>query len=967
VRSRLRLAATALISLGLAFAFVAGVAGSSPQQPDLHEAADLRLFDPGNIISDDLFFDGSAMNAAEVQAFIDAKGVKCQAGADGTPCLKDYRQDTADKPADEYCGPYAGRPQESAAEIITKVGQACGISQRVLLVTLQKEQSLVTNNGSTLYARRYREAMGYACPDNGTCDPRYNGFANQVYSSARRFQVYAKNPTSYGHRAGMTVSIRYFPEGTRADTFNYQSRDCGKVSVYIRNQATAGLYNYTPYVPNKAALDAGYGTGDQCSTYGNRNFFHYYVDWFGSTQSGESSINEKYDTLKASGVDLGAPTSAVTCDLPNGGCWRSWQGGTIFWSKYTGPRVVRGAILERFLALGGVPHLGYPTGDDTAAPVNPGYFTDFQGGAIYWSQATGAREVRGNLLDAWRAKGAQAGVLGYPVGGDEAVPGGFRTRFQGGTLYWSAPTGARMVRGALLERYEAAGGPRVLGFPVADERATARNGAAVDLTGGAVYWSSATGARVVRGDILAKWRQWGAESGPLGYPTGDDQAYASGIRATFEGGHVYWSVPTGARVLRGAILDRYLAHGGAQVLGFPTTDDVAAANGGAKAELQGGVIYWSSATGAHVVRGDILAKWRQWGAESGRLGYPTGDDAAAPGGGYLTTFRGGTVWWSRTTGAKVLRGAILDRYIAHGGPGVLGYPTTDDGPAANGGAKAEVQGGVIYWSSATGAHVVRGDILATWRRWGAESGALGYPTGDDTAAPNGGYLTTFRGGSVYWSPSTGAKVLRGAILQRYVAHGGPRLLGYPTTDDGPAANGGAKAELQGGAIYWSSTTGAHVVRGNILAKWRQLGAESGVLGYPTGDDTAMAGGYLTTFRGGSVYWSSATGARMVRGALLERYVAAGGPAALGFPTADEGPAGSGAKVPLTGGTVYWSRATGAHVVEGAAARHYVQMGQTTSWLGFPVSDTAETPRGTRTEFQGGVIEVSDGTASARRW
>jgi len=404
------------------------------------------------------------------------------------------------------------------------------------------------------------------------------------------------------------------------------------------------------------------------------------------------------------------------------------------------------------------------------------------------------------------------------------------------------------------------------------------------------------------------------------------------------------------------------------VLGFPTTDDVAAAGGGAKADLQGGAVYWSSATGARVVRGNILAKWREWGAESGALGYPTGDDAAAPNGGYLTTFRGGTVWWSQPTGAKVLRGAILERYVAHGGPRVLGYPTTDDVAAANGGAKADLQGGAVYWSSATGAHVVRGDILARWRQWGAESGALGYPTGDDAAAPNGGYLTTFRGGTVYWSASTGAKVVRGAILQRYVAAGGPQALGYPTTDDVAAAGGGAKVDLQGGAVYWSSATGAHVVRGDILAKWRQVGAESGLLGYPTADETSVAGGTMTTFRGGSLYWSSATGARMVRGALLERYAAAGGPAVLGFPTTDDGPApgGGGAKVALEGGAIYWSAATGAHLVLGDSAVAFVQMGETTSYLGFPTSDTVETAGVARTEFQGGVIEVQNGVASARR-
>jgi hypothetical protein len=53
--------------------------------------------------------------------------------------------------------------------------------------------------------------------------------------------------------------------------------------VNILNQATANLYDYTPYVPNSAALNNLYGLGDGCSSYGNRNFWRIYNDWFGST------------------------------------------------------------------------------------------------------------------------------------------------------------------------------------------------------------------------------------------------------------------------------------------------------------------------------------------------------------------------------------------------------------------------------------------------------------------------------------------------------------------------------------------------------------------------------------------------------------------------------------------------------------------------------------------------------------
>ena len=45
---------------------------------------------------------------------------------------------------------------------------------------------------------------------------------------------------------------------------------------------TALLYIYTPYQPNEAALKAGAGEGDACSTYGNRNFAIIYNSMFGN-------------------------------------------------------------------------------------------------------------------------------------------------------------------------------------------------------------------------------------------------------------------------------------------------------------------------------------------------------------------------------------------------------------------------------------------------------------------------------------------------------------------------------------------------------------------------------------------------------------------------------------------------------------------------------------------------------------
>lgn len=303
----LRLAAAVVV---LAALVVPG-GSRSPETPALAPVADITQFNPGNIISDSLFFDGAAMTAADVQGFLEVKGLNCRTGSDGTPCLKNYRQDTTPRAPDAFCAGYSPAPQETAATIIAKVGASCGISQRALLVILQKEQGLVTSTGGgNLNAGKYQKAMGYACPDTAPCDVAYYGFQNQVFSAAHRFQEYAARPTAWNYRAGRTNTILYNPD-----------RNCGSSPVYIQNQATAGLYIYTPYQPNAAAMAAGYGTGDNCSAYGNRNFWLYFTDWFGSTQRPGESAWQPLGHLDAvtplTGNQIALAGWAVDPDTPN--------------------------------------------------------------------------------------------------------------------------------------------------------------------------------------------------------------------------------------------------------------------------------------------------------------------------------------------------------------------------------------------------------------------------------------------------------------------------------------------------------------------------------------------------------------------------------------------------------------------------------------------------------------------------
>ncbi|MDO5728471.1 MAG: hemagglutinin [Actinomycetaceae bacterium] len=261
------------IALGLALGAV--IVAWSPQdelvdQPVLAPTAPplaLDGFSAGNLISDEEFFDPNTMSEADVSEFISTWNDGCQSGPDGTECLSVYREDTPTWPADRYCpSDFIGESEDSAASIITKVSHACEINPRVLITTLQKEQGLVTASGPRLLAKRYDIAMGYGCPDGTDCDPQYFGFARQMYFAARQFQKYRLQPELYDVKAQATNTVAY-----------HVNPECGSSEVYVENQATAGLYNYTPYQPNDSALR---GFVDECATWGNMNFYGLYHAWF---------------------------------------------------------------------------------------------------------------------------------------------------------------------------------------------------------------------------------------------------------------------------------------------------------------------------------------------------------------------------------------------------------------------------------------------------------------------------------------------------------------------------------------------------------------------------------------------------------------------------------------------------------------------------------------------------------------
>lgn len=257
------------------------------------------IVDGGYIISDAEFFRSGSMTATAVQTFLASKVPTCKAKSGSPTCLKSFTVDMPAKAADAYCAALPKATKARASAVIVAVAKACGINPKVILVMLQKEQGLVTSTAPTEWS--YRAAMGQSCPDTAPCSAAAAGFVNQVYLGARQMQIYTKKPASFRYRAGQINTIKWHPDAS-----------CGTSRVFISNQATANLYNYTPYRPNLSALAAGYGSGDPCSAYGNRNFYNYYVDWFAKsvkTTSGAPSLVSA--CRKPAAVDVATPRAGA--------------------------------------------------------------------------------------------------------------------------------------------------------------------------------------------------------------------------------------------------------------------------------------------------------------------------------------------------------------------------------------------------------------------------------------------------------------------------------------------------------------------------------------------------------------------------------------------------------------------------------------------------------------------------------
>ncbi|MFA6001487.1 MAG: hypothetical protein WC828_05165 [Thermoleophilia bacterium] len=474
--------------------------------------------------------------------------------------------------------------------------------------------------------------------------------------------------------------------------------------------------------------------------------------------------------------------------------------------------------------------------------------------AAYFDDYNGGRDQFGRMvsnpagIDLSPKAGVQLG-LGYLVSGWVTV-----------TFNWEntpappAPAPGIPVYGAIRVKYDQLGGAP--GQPTNAEY-DVPGGRAQDFNSGRIMWNRTTGRTTwLLGAIMVKFDQLGGAGG-MGLPTTDETdvpGKPGGRMTIFERGRIYWSAATGPHVVFGGILNKYLALGGGASIGLPTTDEYDVP-GGRASGFEGGQIYWSPGYGSWLVNGAILTKYLAIGGPAG-AGLPVSDEYSVSGG-RASNFQRGRIFWSAATGPQYMIGAILGKYLAMGGPARVGFPTSDE-YSTPGGRVSNLQSGRIYWSPETGPFHVCGAIMAKYDLLGGTA-AIGFPLTDEINAPGvtGGRMSEFSRGRIYWSPTAGSTVVYGAILAKYKAVGASQTYGLPVIDekDVNGKPGAREGQFERGRIYWSPATGTSQVYGAILGRYLLGGGPAGPLGLPVSDEFGIPGGRRTNFQGGYIVWS----------------------------------------------------------------------------------------------------------------
>ncbi|TFF08569.1 N-acetylmuramoyl-L-alanine amidase [Cellulosimicrobium funkei] len=415
--------------------------------------------------------------------------------------------------------------------------------------------------------------------------------------------------------------------------------------------------------------------------------------------------------------------------------------------------------------------------------------------------------------------------------------------------------------------------------------------------------------------IWSNWQALGRTWGDVGQlesdvGTGSAAYFTNGFSATYEPG-------VGVHSISPRIRPGWLAGSGFTGMGFPRSFefDVGDRRGRAQEFSADASVVWSPQTGSQAIGGDLRRGWWREGGATGWLGYPTTSQRfVGDGRGVFIEFEStGSLLSTPTTGTAAISGALRSEWWRTGGAtGTLGYPNRTQSPVGDGrGLFVEFEkGGSVLWTPTTGARTLTGGVRAAWWRSGGATGLLGYPTRSEGPVGDGvGTFAEFEGGgTILATASTGAHVIHGPVRHYWYGRGGVNGLGYPTTDQKRTADGsGWEIDLAAGVTTVSAPSGAtYTVWGAIRDRWRAAGGTRGP-GYPVSEPVnyaGRAGGYSSFSSGAQVAWTPTTGALLVPAAVARGWSDRGGYAGrLGVPVAEAVTTGGTTTQRFEGGTL----------------------------------------------------------------
>ena len=285
-------------------------------------------FNQNLLIDDVVFNDSNSMTSAQIDAFLNTFPNSCISPNSGF----EAKEPSGYSPS----GGFTYGSFVTAGRVIATSAQAYGLNPQALIVTLEKEQSLVTGRSSTTYCygteHKYAASMGYGCPDSGgsyswtgvslyrrsgvehtatgsTCvnSAAKSGFSQQIIRAAWLLKF--SQERSLGHTDWAVIegswdntddlsscysgymtqgTFKRCPDGPAEYYDGWATID--STATHMDTGATAALYRYTPHF------------------HGNQNFVSLFEGWFGSTIS--ATYYQCHNAVNVSGAPSGAKVMA---------------------------------------------------------------------------------------------------------------------------------------------------------------------------------------------------------------------------------------------------------------------------------------------------------------------------------------------------------------------------------------------------------------------------------------------------------------------------------------------------------------------------------------------------------------------------------------------------------------------------------------------------------------------------------